>query len=463
MYRQTLLFIITTAFIISCGGGNGSPDPEITGIQPTSGPPGAMVTISGTGFAPEASGNEVSFSGTSAQISSASESQLEVTVPEGASSGSVSVTVGSKTVTGPNFNVEPKAPAITSVDPQSGPVGTEVTISGMNFSSSASGNTITFNGVQAQVRGAAQDQLITEVPQGVSDGPIEVTVQGKSVTGPEFNYVPALRNKIIFVSNPDVPSGDRDIYSIDPDGTNQQKLFDTPEFEDFPVVSHGGTKLIFRQLNSSDNELYIANSDGSEMTELTDLPDFIFTASFSPDDSQIVFSNGTEDDAEIYVINADGSGLTQITDDMSWNRSPQWSPDGSKILFDSNRDGDFEIYTMSPDGNNVEQLTDDAVRNSTAKWSPDGTEIIFSSERNGTSGDIYRMNADGSNVRRITFDDGGARDPEWSPDGSTIVFEDNRDLQLINSDGSGSVEQLTNNPEPNSNQLGIPDWSSIDN
>ncbi|MDZ7714689.1 MAG: IPT/TIG domain-containing protein [Balneolaceae bacterium] len=451
MYRQTLLFILVTSFIISCGGGNGSPDPEITGIQPTSGPPGTLVTISGQGFAPEASGNEVSFGGTVAQINTASESQLQATVPEGATSGAVTVTVGNKTASGPSFTVEAKAPVINSIDPQSGPVGTEVTITGMNFSTSAAGNAITFNGVQAQVKGAAEDQLITEVPQGATDGPVEVTVEGKTATGPTFNYVPVIKNKILFTSNPDAPSGDYDLYSINPDGTGQEKVFDSSEKVDFVALSNDGTKIAFRLMDTSDNELYIANSDGSVMQEMTDLPDFIFTVSWSPDDSQLVFSNGTEDDAEIYVINADGSGLTQITDDQAWNRYPKWSPDGSKILFDSNIDGDFEIYTMNPDGSNTQRLTDDAVRNSTARWSPDGTEIMFSSERNGIYGDIYRMNADGSNVRRITDDDGGATNPDWSPDGLKIVFRDNRDLHLLNSDGSGSIMQLTNNPNTNNN------------
>jgi Tol biopolymer transport system component len=426
-------------------------------------------------------------------------------------------------------------------------VGTEVTISGMNFSATVSENSVTFNGVEATIQSATVDELITKVPMGATDGPIEVTVKQKSVTGPNFDVITegalkvstntsgtmpdsdgyrlrinqnweysinanderifssfsqdqyslkisdvanncfvenenprsfsiiagdttsvaleinckkALRDKIVFTSNPDLPNGDRDIYVINPDGSNQQKLFDTPEMEDFPEISNSGTRVVFRQTNSSDNNLYIADVDGSGLQQITNLPNFAFTASWSPDDSQIIFSNGTEEDAEIYVVNSDGTNLTQLTDDTAWNRYPEWSPDGSKIVFDSNIDGDFEIYTMNPDGSNVEKLTNDSYRNSTAKWSPDGSELIFESTRDGNLGDIYRMNADGTNVRRITTNNGGASAPDWSPDGSRIVFEDNRDLFIINSDGSGSSSQITNNPNPNSNQIGIADWST---
>ncbi|WP_416208501.1 IPT/TIG domain-containing protein [Fodinibius sp.] len=43
------------------------------------------------------------------------------------------------------------APQISSVTPQSGSVGTQVTIAGENFSATASENIITFNGTEAPV------------------------------------------------------------------------------------------------------------------------------------------------------------------------------------------------------------------------------------------------------------------------------------------------------------------------
>ena len=459
MNIRTAILLILLSALYSCGNNNSTPDPEITEIQPESGPPGTMVTIMGSGFTNDKSALTITFNEMSADISSASENEIQATVPEGAVSGPISVTVGEVTANGPHFTVEPKAPVINSIDPDSGSVGTEVLIRGMNFSTTKSENTITFNGVLAPVLGYSETELLTEVPEGASDGPVEVTVDGKTAIGPKFHYTIPLVEKVIFATNPD---GDYDIYTINPNGSGQKKIFDTTADERFPVVSNSGTKLIFRQKEAGDNELYIANADGTSLQKLTDLPDFIFTASFSPDDSQILFSNGTEDGAEIYLINVDGTGLEQLIDNDAWNKSPQLSPNGSKILFSSNLDGDFEIYTMDPDGSDMKQLTNNNVQDDFAKWMPDGTEIVFHSERKGIYGDIYRMEGDGSNVRRITTKDEGATNPHPSPDGSRIVFMKYRELHIINSDGSGTITQITNNPNRNEFQIGPPDWALIE-
>ena len=167
MYKHIVSTILLAGILISCSNStNSNPDPEITGIQPTSGPTGTAVTISGSGFASQTSGNQVAFNGTAASVTDASESELVATVPNGATTGTVRVTVEQSTATGPSFTVEASAPGITSIDPDSGIVGREVTISGMNFSPTASENEIIFNGTDATVKSATETELVTEVPQG---------------------------------------------------------------------------------------------------------------------------------------------------------------------------------------------------------------------------------------------------------------------------------------------------------
>ena len=78
-------------------------------------------------------------------------------------------------------------PAISSISPTSGPVGTEVTISGMNFSTSATSNIVTFNGITANVTSATATQLKAKVPNGAATGAVAVTVNGKTATGPVFS------------------------------------------------------------------------------------------------------------------------------------------------------------------------------------------------------------------------------------------------------------------------------------
>ncbi len=66
--------------------------PTLTGINPGSGFPGALVTITGQGFSPVNGGNTVSFNGTNATaFYLATNTTLIVAVPQGASTGNVTV------------------------------------------------------------------------------------------------------------------------------------------------------------------------------------------------------------------------------------------------------------------------------------------------------------------------------------------------------------------------------------
>src|SRR6185437_11393857 len=66
-------------------------------ITPAHAPPGTQVDVTGTGFSTEASNDEVSFDGTPATVSRATATDLYVTVPEGATTGAITVKVGEHT------------------------------------------------------------------------------------------------------------------------------------------------------------------------------------------------------------------------------------------------------------------------------------------------------------------------------------------------------------------------------
>ena len=75
----------------------------ISAIDPTSGGFDTTVTIKGSKFNQETTGNKVFFNDVEAQIISANDSLVEVTVPKGAGSGKVKVVVGDEEVIGPDF------------------------------------------------------------------------------------------------------------------------------------------------------------------------------------------------------------------------------------------------------------------------------------------------------------------------------------------------------------------------
>jgi hypothetical protein len=67
------------------------PTASITGISPTSGPPGTVVTISGQNLLDGGGNGKVWFGGKSLSIVSPSSSSLQVVVPAGAVTGTFDV------------------------------------------------------------------------------------------------------------------------------------------------------------------------------------------------------------------------------------------------------------------------------------------------------------------------------------------------------------------------------------
>jgi IPT/TIG domain len=82
--------------------------PAITSLAPTSGPAGALVTITGTGFG--TTQGTVSFAGLAASVTSWSSTSIVAQVPSGASSGSVVVTASAMASNAANFTVTSSAP-----------------------------------------------------------------------------------------------------------------------------------------------------------------------------------------------------------------------------------------------------------------------------------------------------------------------------------------------------------------
>jgi hypothetical protein len=79
--------------------------PSITSLSPNAGPVGASVTITGANFGSSQGGSTVTFNGTLATAGSWSATSIVVTVPSGATTGNVIVTVGGVASNGVGFTV----------------------------------------------------------------------------------------------------------------------------------------------------------------------------------------------------------------------------------------------------------------------------------------------------------------------------------------------------------------------
>ncbi|AIZ63579.1 hypothetical protein PK28_07535 [Hymenobacter sp. DG25B] len=155
--------------------------PTITSFTPTAGPVGTVVTIAGTGLAKTTA---VFFNSSNARFTISSDAQLVATVPADATTGVITVAAPSGTAT--SRSVFTVTPTISSFSPASGPVGTQVTITGTSLLGATSVQF--FNGVEATgVVVQSSTTILATVPVGARTGQLTVnTPNGKVKSADKF-------------------------------------------------------------------------------------------------------------------------------------------------------------------------------------------------------------------------------------------------------------------------------------
>ena len=117
------------------------------------------------------------------------------------------------------------------------------------------------------------------------------------------------------------------------------------EYDTFPVWSPRGDRIAFTSLRTGDYEIYTMRPDGSEIQRLTESHGNEGHPIWSPDGDWIVFSSsrkGFKDEAlldewgpqpygDLFVMRPDGSGVRQLTDNQWEDATPAWRPGPSTL------------------------------------------------------------------------------------------------------------------------------------
>lgn len=163
--------------------------PYVSDFSPTNASPGTTVTINGAHFGSQ-SGNtlqSIKFNGTnSPSISATSDTICTATVPNGVTTGPLTVTTSLGSYTTSNkFYV---APVIASFSPAFGKPGTNVVIKGTNFTDTSR---VAFGTISALYTINNNNQITATVPAGAVDGTVRVTAPaGQSITSSNFIVLP---------------------------------------------------------------------------------------------------------------------------------------------------------------------------------------------------------------------------------------------------------------------------------
>ncbi len=247
------------------------------------------------------------------------------------------------------------------------------------------------------------------------DGNDEIYVMdsdGSNVTNltnhPDRDIDPAWSHdgaKIVFQRNS--PPNEDDIFIMNSDGSGQTQLTTDTGIDASPIFGPDGSQILFLTSRDSTSplnggtwfEIYSMNPDGTDQTRLTETlangDRHNFDHSFSHDGASVLFiaekmDTGTR---EVMTMNPDGTNQQRLTNFSQDNGNPRFNPDSTKIVF-----GRAGTMTMNVDGSNQVTIGVDALF---LAYSLDGSRITFTINHGGQF-DIYIMDSDGSDVQRLT-------------------------------------------------------------
>ncbi len=312
--------------------GSGS-QPQVTGYNPTSGPIGTTVTITGNNF--PTSGNTVRFNGITASISSNTSSQIVTSVPSGATDGNIMVDFGSGFVTVGFFDVTTGGNpnhTISSINPTSGTQGDLIVITGTNFSTTPSDHTVYFNGSSpADVKNSTATSLQVEVPHDATTGKIEVILSGNSAFSPVDFTMNVGPTPFITAFNPTQGAVGQNIQIL---GGN----FNTDATKNY-VVFDGGAST--------------TGTAGNDTAIVVTVPNGAVTGPVSVSSQGATGTSGTS-----FVI-LDGPVISDFT--------PKSGPTGTNVVIDG--------FNFSPVGSNND-VTFGSVTAGTPVSQPDGRKLV---------------------------------------------------------------------------------------
>jgi hypothetical protein len=145
--------------------------PSITSFTPIGGGAGTIVTITGNNLT---NATAVSFNGSPASsFGATNNTTIGAIVPAGITSGTISVTTPGGTATSAAIFLGP--PSVSGFAPTHGLPGTNVFISGMNFTNATA---VLFNGTAATFTVTNNNTIGAIVPNGATTGPITVQSAG---------------------------------------------------------------------------------------------------------------------------------------------------------------------------------------------------------------------------------------------------------------------------------------------
>jgi len=280
---------------------------------------------------------------------------------------------------------------------------------------------------------------------------VTLVVAGAALTAAAFG---AYSGHIVFTSTRD---GKTEVYMVEPDGANPQRLTNNKNDDEQPALSPDGKMVAFVSNRDGNYEIYALTLGGMKVQRITATAYPEADPSFSADGKWIIYTSQAEGDRDIWRYNlasgkaekylaGDGDqylareaadGTLAYVQDMGGDEEimiresgkqprplspspnidtmPSFSPDGATIYFVSNRKGDYDVYAVNRDGSGLKAVVSTPDLEGKPAPAADGAYLCVPSDADGDL-DLYIYAVDGEKLGQLTSNTGyDDYEPFWGP------------------------------------------------
>lgn len=165
---------------------------------------------------------------------------------------------------------------------------------------------------------------------------------------------------------------DTEIHVVDAHTGEEHALLTDNRADEFgPAWSPDGSRIVFTREREDGGDLFTMAPDGTDQQRLTDLDGFAFLARWSPGGSEVAFTLLVDADdfhTRLAVVDVETGEERLLTTVDVGGIQPDWSPDGARIAFLGFNDGGHEVGVIGRDGTNAAAITDSETDEAWLDW-----------------------------------------------------------------------------------------------
>ena len=221
-------------------------------------------------------------------------------------------------------------------------------------------------------------------------------------------------------------SGNRNLWTADPDGSNIRPLTSDAAVEERPSFSPDARQIAFVSDRGGHHGIWIVNGDGGAPRRLVSTP-VLDTLTWSPDGQQIAYAVPAGQVPELSIVSV-MDGVVHRLPTPNGAHSPAWSPRGDVIGYLEPR-GPGRTYLKFVDSRGqalFSSLPDGpALTNGFLAWAPNGKRLAAVGVPGSANASIWIVEPDSSQLFRKLIELPGDVRPRgitWTRDGSSLVF-----------------------------------------